>query len=249
VATGTLSSTKAESKTVSATINGTSVNQTPNVTVTALSASKLAFTAQPTNEIAGVNITPSVQVTVQDAFGNTVTSPREDITVAIGNNAGGGTLGGTLTVRTGMGTGISTFSNLNINKAGSGYTLTASATGLTMATSAGFDITHAAADHLVFTVQPSTTQFNQPITPDIQVEIRDAFDNLVTDGTNAVTLTIGTDPSLGTATLTNGGPVNASGGVATFTGVSIDIIGSGYTLNAAASGLTGDGSISFDITR
>jgi hypothetical protein len=247
-ATGTLSATKAESKTVSATINGTLVTQTATVTVTALSASKLAFTAQPTDEVAGVNIAPPVQVTVQDAFGNTVTSPRVDITVAIGNNPGGGSLGGTTTVRTGMNTGISIFSSVNIDKTGNGYTLTASAAGLSGATSSGFDITPAAPDHLTFVVQPSTTQVNQTITPAVTVEIRDAFDNLVDNATDNVTLVIGNDPSLGLATLTGGDPIAAVGGVATFSGLSIDTIGIGYTLNASSGSLTGAGSISFDIT-
>src|SRR6185436_17504490 len=53
-------------------------------------ATKLAFTVQPTNTVAGVSIAPAVQVTVQDAFNNTVTSSTASITVAIGTNPGGG---------------------------------------------------------------------------------------------------------------------------------------------------------------
>jgi hypothetical protein len=37
--------------------------------------------------------------------------------------------------------GVATFSNLSINKTGSGYTLTASHSGLTSATSSSFNVT------------------------------------------------------------------------------------------------------------
>ena len=40
-------------------------------------------------------IAPAIQVTVQDALGNTVTSATDSITLAIGTNPGGGTLSGT----------------------------------------------------------------------------------------------------------------------------------------------------------
>src|SRR6185295_4677299 len=59
-------------------------------TLTAAAASKLAFSVQPTNATAGVSISPSVQVTVQDAFSNTVTTSTASIAVAIGTNPGGG---------------------------------------------------------------------------------------------------------------------------------------------------------------
>ena len=247
VATGTLSSTKAESKTVSATINGTLVNQTPNVTVTALSASQLAFTAQPTNEIAGATLTPAIQVTMQDAFGNTVTAPRLDVTVDFGNNAGGGTLSGTKTVKTGMGTGIATFSTLSIDKTGTGYTLTASAAGVTDATSNGFDITPAAAHHLAFIVQPSNTLAGGTISPPVVVEVQDQFNNRVTGATNTITIAIVNNPGTPTpGTLTGNLVVSAVAGQAMFSDLSIDNIGVGYTLGVT-SNVTGATSDPFNI--
>src|SRR5437773_151084 len=56
---------------------------------------------------------------------------------------------------------VPSFSTLSINNAGNGYTLTASASGLTGATSASFNITAAPpppATHVAFTTQPQTTQ-------------------------------------------------------------------------------------------
>ena len=58
--------------------------------------------------------------------GNTVTGTAQNVTLAIQNNAGpGGVLSGTPTVAVNTTTGVATFSGLSINKAGTGYTLTA----------------------------------------------------------------------------------------------------------------------------
>src|SRR2546426_1737069 len=64
-------------------------------------AAKLAFIVQPSNAVAGVASTPAVQVAVQDAQGNTVTTATTSITVAIGTNPASGTLSGTTTVEIG----------------------------------------------------------------------------------------------------------------------------------------------------
>src|SRR5947207_15325616 len=96
---------------------------------------------------------PAVQVTAQDAQGNTASGFTGNVTVAIGTNPSTGTLGGTLT-HAAVG-GVATFANLSIDKVGTGYTLTA--TGAGSATSAAFNITAGTATQLVFSVQPSTT--------------------------------------------------------------------------------------------
>src|SRR5437879_6882157 len=60
-------------------------------------ATHLAFTQQPSTTGAGAVISPAVQVTALDPAGNPVPSFTGDVTVALGNNSGGGTLGGTTT--------------------------------------------------------------------------------------------------------------------------------------------------------
>src|SRR5436190_6917024 len=100
---------------------------------------KLVFTVSPTNAAGALPIAPAVQVAVQDASGNTVTSASATVTVALGANPGAGALSGTLTVAATQ--GIATFSNLRIDRPGSGYTLVASAAGLSGATSASFAVT------------------------------------------------------------------------------------------------------------
>jgi hypothetical protein len=77
-------------------------------------------------------------VEVQDADGNLVPTSTVSIAVAIGTNPSGGTLSGTLTQAASG--GIATFSGLSLNKAGIGYTLVASSTDLTSATSDPFTV-------------------------------------------------------------------------------------------------------------
>src|SRR5207244_4360378 len=57
-------------------------------------ATLLVFTVQPSTTTAGAAITPAVEVTAQDAGGNTATGFTGNITVAIGTNPSSGTLAG-----------------------------------------------------------------------------------------------------------------------------------------------------------
>jgi hypothetical protein len=208
-------------------------------------ASHLVFSMEPSSATAGVAIAPAVQVTARDPAGNTATNFTGDVTIAIGANPGSGTLSGTMTVAA-VG-GIADFSNLSIDRSGVGYTLTASATSLAGATSAGFDIAPAAASQLVFTGQPSNATAGVTIAPPIQITARDPFGNVATGFTGGVTVAI--TPGTGTAGAVLAGTptVAAVGGVANFGALNINRSGLGYTLNATAAGVTGATSASFDI--
>src|SRR6202012_197008 len=128
-------------------------------------ATKLAFIQQPSNASAGATITPAVTVVVQDSNGNTVTTATNPVTLAL---AGGTGLTGTLTAT--AQNGVATFSNLSIANAGT-YTLSASSTGLTSATSGSFTISAAGppppppAAKLAFLQQPSNASAGATITP------------------------------------------------------------------------------------
>jgi hypothetical protein len=84
------------------------------------------------------------------------------------------------------------------------------------------------------------------ISPAVQVEVRDAFGNLVTNAPTGVTIAIGNNP--GGATLDGTTSVSTSGGVATFGNLTLDRIGSDYTLVADASGLPPTTSNAFQVT-
>ena len=212
--------------------------------VTAGVASKLGFNVQPTGVTAGNSITPAVQVSVQDSLGNLVSSATNQITIAIGTNPSSGTLGGTAQVNAVA--GVATFSTLNINKSGAGYTLSASASGLTGATSSAFNVTAGGATKLAFTVQPSNVAAGTSISPAVAVSVEDAQGNVVTTAVNQITVAIGTNPSSGI--LGGTAQVNAVAGVATFSSLSINNTGNGYTLSASASSLAGDVSNAFNVT-
>ena len=111
---------------------------TASFTTETLPAVRLAFAVQPTLTHGNQRITPAIEVAILDAFGNTVTGTTGIVTIALGADPGGGTLAGTTTVSA-VG-GVATFDDFRIDRPGSGYTLVASAAGLTGATSAAFDI-------------------------------------------------------------------------------------------------------------
>jgi hypothetical protein len=218
----------------------TSFNVTPG------QADHLAFVQQPTNTAAGSAISPAVTVEVLDANNNVATTDQTDsVSLAIGTNAGGGTLSGTTTLT--VSNGVATFGNLSINKTGTGYTLKASSGTLISATSGAFNITPGKVDHLAFGQQPSNASLGGTIAPAVTVQVLDANNNLVTtDNTDAVTLTLANNPT--GAALSGTNPVTASGGVATFSNLSINLAGSGYTLGASSGTLTGATSTSFNVT-
>ncbi|MFN2420511.1 MAG: beta strand repeat-containing protein, partial [Gemmatimonadota bacterium] len=212
--------------------------------ITAGAATQLVFSQQPTTTPAGATITPAVTVRAEDTAGNLATSFTGNVSIAIGTNPAGGTLSGTTTVAA-VG-GVATFSDLRIDKAGTGYTLVASSSGLTSATSSAFTITPANAARLVFGQQPSNTQAGAAITPAVTVHALDGSGNLNTSFTGNVTIAIGTNPAGGVLSGTT--TVAAVGGVATFSNLRIDKAGRGYTLVASSSGLTSATSNPFDIT-
>jgi len=212
-------------------------------TIAPAAGSALAFTTQPSNGTAGSAITPAIVVTARDATGNTATSFVGTVTLALGTNPGGGALSGTTTV-TAVG-GVATFSSVILANAAAGYTLTANAIGLTSATSSAFTIAPAAASTLAFTTQPSNGTAGSAITPSIIVTARDASGNTATSFVGAVSLALGANPGGGTLSGTT--TVNAVGGVATFSGVSLAKAAAGYTLTAAATGLPSATSSTFAI--
>ena len=203
---------------------------------------QLAFSVQPSNVTAGVGISPAIQVAVQDAQGN-ATSSAPGITVAIKPSTGtaGAHLRGTATISAAG--GVATYTTLSVDSVGTAYTLTASATGLTSATSAAFNVSAAPATRLGFTVQPTSATAGTQISPAVKVAAQDSLGN--NSATTGVTLAIGTNP--GGGTLLGTATVAAVAGVATFASLSIDKAGTGYTLTATATGLTSATSGAFNV--
>jgi PKD domain len=213
-------------------------------------ATKLAFAQQPTNEESATPIAPAVQVSVLDASNNVAGSVSASIALAIGTNPGGGILSGTLSQSTVN--GVATFADLSIDKIGTGYTLVASSTGLTGATSSAFNITLGPAAKLAFFTQPSGGAPNTAFATQPRVEVQDAGGNRRTSGAgSASSITLAIVPGSGAAgaalTCTTN-PLAASAGLATFAGCRINLTGTTYRLRATSGSLTAADSDPFNIT-
>jgi hypothetical protein len=101
----------------------------------------LRFLAQPTAATAGEAFPAQPVVSIQNANGDIVAAPDTTVTLAIAANPGGGTLtcdGGNTRATV---SGVATFGGCTIDRAGVGYTLSATASGLTSAIGAPFDVT------------------------------------------------------------------------------------------------------------
>jgi hypothetical protein len=128
-------------------------------------------------------------------------------------------------------------------------TVSATAAGVAVTATATVVVVAGEASQLSFSAQPQNAQVLATLSPPVAVAARDAFGNLVTGFTGTVTIAIGHDGSLlQNAALGGTTAVAAVLGVASFDDLTIDQVGSDYTLVAAASGLAGATSAAFAIT-
>src|SRR5262249_50160021 len=158
------------------------------------------------------------------AFGNVATNSTASVSVALANNPGAATLSGTTTVQ--AVNGVATFSNLSLNKAGTGYTFKATQ-GALMATSTAFNVTAAGPASVDIQEQPADTVAGQAISPAVTVIVVDAYGNTVESSDQAVTLSLASGPD--GATLGGTTTVQAVNGVATFSDLTLPQAGT-YTL-------------------
>jgi hypothetical protein len=216
---------------------------TVTATGTAGSASALVFSVQPSAVAAGAQISPAVQVAVKDVNGNTVSTFAGAITMAIANNGGSATLGGTLTVNAVA--GIATFNDLSVNVAGSGYTLSATSTGLTAATSSAFNVTTGAATALTLSSGGGQTAATGAQLAQIAVKVADAAGNgvagevvtfAVVTGGGSIVVDNGTTDASGLARVT--WTLGATVGAQSITATRAGLTGSPLTITANATGAT-----------
>jgi len=102
--------------TISATVNGSSMGSSGNVTIVPGQALKLGFATQPVSEPTGDTL-PPVTVQVQDLYGNPVTTDSTDsVTLAVASGPGPFTAGSTTTAI--LHNGVATFNNLTLSVPG-----------------------------------------------------------------------------------------------------------------------------------
>jgi hypothetical protein len=208
------------------------------------SGQALVFVGGPTNGTAGAALVPAPQVRVQDALGNVASGFTGDVTLALALNAEGATLAGATTVAAVA--GVATFSNVRIERAGSGYAFAASGTALAGAQGGSVDIAPAAATTLELVTAPAATAASgAALATQPALRLRDAFGNAVSVAGTLVSASLSSGP--GGATLANATTTTDAAGVATFSGLAITGGGGAYTLAFAASGLTGASSSSITL--
>ena len=160
------------------------------IAVTPAAASQVVITQEPPSSVtAGTGF--GLLATIEDAYGNVVTSATNTVSIALANNPGGASLGGTLSTTASQ--GVVNFPGLTLTKAASGYTLQVSSTGLAGSVTSALSVTSAAASGLLIVQEPSSVVVNAGFT--LVAEIVDAYGNVVTSANNSVSIALGNGPS------------------------------------------------------
>jgi len=231
VATFTISSTKAEQKTISATIEGNPIDASQNkiITFTHDVASQLSITQQPsTTATAGVAFAQHPIIHILDQFGNLVTDSSAVVTAAKHSDAYSDVLKGILTA-TASG-GIATFSDLNYEKATS-ITIDFSSDSLTPVTSGSIAVSPANPATVEFAQQPTSTDtVDSPLSTQPIVSVKDIFGNNILSG--SVILSVGSGTGNLRTTLTQ----TISNGLAAFSDIGYSKSGEPFTITATVDG-------------
>jgi subtilisin-like proprotein convertase family protein len=186
-----------------------------NILIVGLATSLYIFAPPPGSVVAGAGF--GFEVGGDDVFGNPTPLFTGKATVAIAANPGNSNPNGVSETVNVVG-GFATFSGLTLNKVGQGYTLKVTSGTLTPVTTGGINVTSAPADQLVITAEPpSTVTAGQTFAMAVTAE--DPFGNTALGFSGTVSI------SLAGGTLTGGGPINVTNGVAMFPNLAIDTAG------------------------
>jgi hypothetical protein len=234
---GDLSVTLAGPTTLTATAPGIGPTTSSQFAVVPAAPVSLVFAAQPpTSAVAGAAM-PTVSVAAEDAFGTRCTN-RGDL---VGLTLDGAGLFGTTS--SGLVSGVASFSGLSVQKAGTGYQLSALGVGLGPVKSSAFAVSPAAAHHLAFTAHPATSVAGA-ILPAVAVSALDAYGN-VAAASGYVFLGFSAASS-GFPTLFGTTTRPLVGGTALFDDLSIRKAGAGYRF-AASGPVPNAASDTFDV--
>jgi hypothetical protein len=212
-------------------------------TVNPAAPAKLLWEAEPPGQVIH-NATFGATINIQDQFGNPATNYNGNVSIAIDNNPNnnGASLGGTTTVL--ANSGVATFA-ISINKVGQGYTLQAAVGSVSSPASTTIDVIPIPAVSLEISTQPPTSIPVAQTFP-FQVTALDQSGNPDPDFTGTVTISLVSGPQF-----TLGGPsltATAVSGVASFPGLFVDTVGTGYSIGATSTGLTAATSQTFQVT-
>jgi hypothetical protein len=220
---------------------GTSSTTPPPTTPTAPVATHFAVTSIVSTTAAGTSF--SITVTALDSSNAVVTGYAGAVHLTSTDLSG--ILPATYTFTT-SDKGVHTFTGVVLKTAGTQSLSASDVANSSLLGSVSVKVIPAAATHLAFLQQPTSVGAGLLISPTVQVEVLDAYNNVVTtDNQHTVTIAIGANPAAGVL----GGTLTAtvSGGIATFSTLSINQLGNGYTLVASSAGLSSVTSGSFNV--
>ena len=172
---------------------------------------------------------PNVAVSVEDTYGNVVTTATGSVVMSINSGPQSSFTSGTTSVP--LSSGVANFTNLVVDTSGS-YTFTATPSGIngvtTAINSSAVTVNPAPANKLAFSQQPSNAFATVAMTPAVIVQVEDQFGNAVPDNNLSITLTPSANSiTSGATTSTN------SSGQATFSSITINTAATGLTLTAS----------------
>ncbi len=121
--TGTVTGIAAGNAIITASAGG----RTASTTVSVFAPDRLQFSVQPTSQLAGVALAPTVQVSVVSSTGEIRTGSAVNVSLSLGSTTPGPVLAGTLTKPTAG--GIATFNDLAVDRSVTGAVLVARASG------------------------------------------------------------------------------------------------------------------------
>jgi type II secretory pathway pseudopilin PulG len=211
-------------------------------------ASQLIFSQEPTGAEVGngtntYTSTPFASqpvVTVEDSFGNIVTSSTASISLSMnGSSSNGGSLSCNANPVSSSG-GSATFSGCAASTYGTNLALTAASTGLSSATSTTFNVT-GVPSQLIFTTQPVAGVSGAAFVTQPTVTVRDQAGMTVTASSTPITLT---SYLSGVSPVTTGGSLQLCTNLAPYLGVVnvatcdfAGVVGTGYYLTATQGSL------------
>jgi hypothetical protein len=209
---------------------------TPGGTTPAL-ATQLVLNFVPDAVTAGRIIDPAITVTLMDDGGAVLEGSTGEVTISLQADNGAKVLG-TTTVHAVA--GIATFADLAIDKAGSGYSFAAEASGTTTTSSLRVTVNPGSAARLRFVASPPSAAPGDVFLVQPVVDVEDVMGNVIENAADPVVLAV-TDHtgSSGARLSCENVSVVPTGGVATFAGCQIDAAGTDYSLTATEIALDG----------
>lgn len=187
---------------------------------------EIAFLEQPNASVTSMQNLGGVQVAFLDSKGLVVASVIQRVDISLVSSDTAAHLTG-FTNQLAV-DGVSTFADLKVDKAGTGYRLRATAPALDTIMSEAFTIVMGGPTHLRYSVAPQAVKAGVTMAT-ITVIVTDAGGNQITTSTPSITISISNGTISGTLTKT------AVAGTVSFSDLSIPQAGT-YTLTAAASG-------------